>query len=129
MGFTFDRGPSMVMMTECWHQLFRDVGRRLEDYLTLVRCDPTYRLHFADGATLEMTGQLDQLLANLERIEPGCAPRALRFLSHTGDTKGYWSSIATCTGLIDAQSRGHGPALRRLGAGGSAAHGGALFQG
>ncbi|MDH5283311.1 MAG: phytoene desaturase family protein [Gemmatimonadota bacterium] len=85
MGFTFDRGPSMVMMTECWHQLFRDVGRRLEDYLSLVRCDPTYRLHFADGATLEMTGQLDRLLANLERIEPGCGPRALEFLAYTGE--------------------------------------------
>jgi len=85
MGFTFDRGPSMVMMTECWHQLFRDVGRRLEDYLTLVQCDPTYRLHFADGATLEMTSRLNQLLANLERLEPGCSPRALQFLAHTGE--------------------------------------------
>jgi phytoene desaturase len=49
-GFTFDTGPSMVMMRECWDDLFQAVGRRLEDYLTLVQCDPCYRLHFADGS-------------------------------------------------------------------------------
>ena len=84
-GFTFDTGPSMVMMTACWQQLFRDVGRRLEDYLTLVPCDPNYRLTFDDGTTLEMTTRLDQLLANLEAIEPGCGPRALAYLAHTGE--------------------------------------------
>jgi phytoene desaturase len=84
-GFTFDTGPSMVMMTECWDQLFHDVGRRLEDYVTLVRCDPCYQLHFADGSTLEMTSRLNRLLANLERIEPGCGPRALEWLAHTGE--------------------------------------------
>ena len=61
-GFTFDTGPSMVMMTECWDRLFQDVGRRREDYLTLVRCDPCYRLHFADGSTLEMTSRLNRLM-------------------------------------------------------------------
>ena len=83
-GFTFDTGPSMVMMTEVWHRLFHDVGRRLEDYLTLVQCDPYYRLHFADGTQLEMTSTLNKLLENLERIEPGCTPRALEFIAHTG---------------------------------------------
>ena len=84
-GFTFDTGPSMIMMTGCWEQLFRDVGRRLEDYVRLVQCDPCYRLHFADGSTLEMTSALDQLITNLERIEPGCGPRARRWLAHTAE--------------------------------------------
>jgi len=83
-GFTFDTGPSMVMMTEVWRRLFNDVGRRLEDYVTLVQCDPYYRLHFADGTQLEMTSTLNKLLENLERIEPGCTPRALEFIAHTG---------------------------------------------
>lgn len=84
-GFTFDTGPSMVMMTEIWRQLFHDVGRRLEDYLTLVQCDPYYRLHFADGTRLEMSSRLNRVLESLEAIEPGCAPRALEFLAHTGE--------------------------------------------
>lgn len=84
-GFTFDTGPSMVMMTEVWRKLFADVGRRLEDYLTLVQCDPYYRLHFADGTSLEMTSTINRLLENLERIEPGCTPGALAFLRDTGE--------------------------------------------
>lgn len=84
-GFTFDTGPSMVMMTECWQQLFASVGRRFEEYITLVQCDPYYRLTFADGTRLEMTSQLNRLLENLERIEPGCTPRALQFIAHTGE--------------------------------------------
>ena len=83
-GFTFDTGPSMVMMTEVWRRLFRDVGRRLDDYVTLVQCDPYYKLHFADGTELQMTSTLNKLLENLERIEPGCTPRALQFIAHTG---------------------------------------------
>lgn len=84
-GFTFDTGPSLVMMTEVWHDLFRLVGRRLEDYLTLVQCDPYYRLHFADGSALTMTSQFNRLLENLEEFEPGCTPNALKFIAHTGE--------------------------------------------
>ena len=32
-GYTFDTGPSMVMMPDCWDRLFHDVGRRREDYV------------------------------------------------------------------------------------------------
>jgi len=84
-GFTFDTGPSLVMMTEVWRDLFQLVGRRLEDYLTLVQCDPYYRLHFADGSKLTMTSQFNRLLENLEEFEPGCTPNALRFFAHTGE--------------------------------------------
>jgi phytoene desaturase len=84
-GFTFDTGPSMVMMSETWRELFASVGRSFDDYITLVQCDPYYRLHFADGTTLEMTSQLNRLLENLERIEPGVTPRALNFLALSGE--------------------------------------------
>ncbi|MFN8653156.1 MAG: phytoene desaturase family protein [Gemmatimonadales bacterium] len=84
-GYTFDTGPSLVMMTEVWHDLFKLVGRRLEDYLTLVQCDPYYRLHFADGSALTMTSQFNKLLENLEEFEPGCTPNALKFIAHTGE--------------------------------------------
>lgn len=83
-GFSFDTGPSLVMMAEIWRKLFADVGRRFDDYVTLVQCDPNYRLTFEDGSSLVMTTKLNELLERFEEIEPGVTPRALEFLAHTG---------------------------------------------
>ncbi|HEX2450595.1 MAG TPA: phytoene desaturase family protein [Gemmatimonadales bacterium] len=84
-GFRFDTGPSLVLMVEYWQQLFRDVGRRFEDYVALVQLDPNYRIHYPDGSTLEITSRLDALLENVERLEPGATPGMLRFLAKSGE--------------------------------------------
>ncbi len=84
-GFTFDTGPSLVMMLECWRDLFAAAGRRLEDYLDLVQIDPCYRLTFTDGSTFEMTSQLNRLVENMEALEPGAGTRVHRWLAETGE--------------------------------------------
>ena len=83
-GFTFDTGASLVMMTEEWHRLFKDVGRRLEDYLTLVQLDPCYRIHFADGTSHDRSSDVTRLAAACETLEPGCGPRLLQYLDRAG---------------------------------------------
>ena len=83
-GFTFDTGPSLVMMTEYWQKLFREVGRRFEDYIDLVQIDPCYRIHFADGSWHDRTSVLNRLVANCEAMEPGCGPRLMEYLAVTG---------------------------------------------
>ncbi len=82
-GFTFDTGPSLLLMLEQWRELFGSVGRRLEDYLDLVQVDPNYKVHFPDGTILEMTTRLNRLLEEMERLEPGCGPRVLEYLART----------------------------------------------
>jgi len=82
-GFTFDTGPSLLLMLEEWRELFSSAGRRLEDYLDLVQVDPNYKVHFPDGSVLEMTTRLNRLLEEMERLEPGCAPRVLEYLART----------------------------------------------
>lgn len=84
-GFRFDMGPTLLLMLPHLERLFADTGRRLEDYLTLVQLDPNYRVHYADGSTLEVTSRLNQMLANAERIEPGVSGRFLGFLSRAGE--------------------------------------------
>ncbi len=83
-GFTFDTGPSLVMMTEYWQKLFRHLGRRVEDYLDLVQIDPCYRIHFPDGTWHDRTSVLNRLVENCEALEPGCTPRLLEYLAVTG---------------------------------------------
>ncbi|HEX5385642.1 MAG TPA: phytoene desaturase family protein [Gemmatimonadales bacterium] len=91
-GFRFDTGPSFVLMLEYWQQLFEDTGRRLEDYVSLVRLDPNYRIHYPDGSTLEMTSALDTLGENMERLEPGAGAGLRRFLARSGEL--YRSGLA-----------------------------------
>ncbi len=79
-GYTWDCGPTLIMMPEVLHELFASVGRRLEDYLTLRRVDPYYRVLFEEGGHLDLTGNLPSMVANVEAIEPGAGRKYLNFL-------------------------------------------------
>jgi phytoene desaturase len=80
-GFTFDLGPTIMLMPFVFEKTFASVGRRLSDYLTLVRCDPNYRITFRDGSTVTLTSELTRMREELERMEPGSFERFLRFLA------------------------------------------------
>lgn len=80
-GFTWDMGPTIVLMPEVFEETFRALGRKLEDYLTLHRCDPNYRIHYRDGSAITFTSELCTMGRELERIEPGSYQRYLAFLS------------------------------------------------
>jgi phytoene desaturase len=79
-GFTFDTGPSLLLMTDTYRELFRFAGRNLDDYVRLVPLDSNYRVTFGDGDALTIRRTLPELIKELERIEPGVAPRFYRFL-------------------------------------------------
>src|SRR5947209_6707413 len=72
-GFTFDSGPTLLLMPDVLHDLFLSVGRRLEDYLQLLRVCPNYRIQFGDGTTLEVSADQQHLGEQLEAIEPGAS--------------------------------------------------------
>lgn len=80
-GFTWDLGPTIVLMPEVFEETFRAVGRRIEDYLTLLKCDPNYRVHFRDGSDVTFTSELCAMGRELERVEPGSYARYLAFLA------------------------------------------------
>lgn len=46
--YTFDTGPTFLMMTYILEQVFNTVGRNIHDYLELFFLDPMYRLQFED---------------------------------------------------------------------------------
>ena len=79
-GFTFDTGPSLLLMTDTYRELFSFAGRDLDDYVRLIPLDGQYRVHFGNGDTLTMHRTLPELVKELERIEPGVIPRFYRFL-------------------------------------------------
>ncbi|HEX5817719.1 MAG TPA: phytoene desaturase family protein [Gemmatimonadales bacterium] len=83
-GFTFDTGPSLVMMVEYWQKLFQDVGRRFEDYVELVQIDPCYRIRFPDGTVHDRWSLLNRFIEECEKLEPGCTPKLLEWLAKAG---------------------------------------------
>ena len=82
-GFRFDTGPTLLLMVDYLRAVFREVGREMDHYLELRQLDPNYRVHYADGSTLDVTSRINAMLEGVERIEPGVGPRFLRFLSET----------------------------------------------
>jgi phytoene desaturase len=81
-GFTWDAGPTLIMMPELLHEVFVAAGRRLEDYLDLRRIDPYYRIAFEEGGHLDFTGHVPAMVAGVEAIEPGAGREYLRFFAH-----------------------------------------------
>lgn len=79
-GFTFDTGPSLLLMTDTYRELFRFAGRDLDDYVNLIPLDANYRVNFGDGDSLTIRRTLPELIKELERIEPGVTPNFYRFL-------------------------------------------------
>jgi phytoene desaturase len=80
-GFSWDCGPTLIMMPEVLRELWAAADRRLDDDLELVRVDPYYRVVFAEGGHLDLTGDLPRLVQNVEAIEPGGGARVLSFLA------------------------------------------------
>ncbi len=80
-GYRWDTGPTLLLMSDVYREFFAASGRRMEDYLSIHRLDPNYRVIFGDGTELEMTSRLDTLSSSLERFEPGATRGLLRFLA------------------------------------------------
>jgi phytoene desaturase len=82
-GFRFDAGPTIVTIPSVLRRVFAEAGRRLEDYLELVRLDPQWRCFFEDGSVLNLNQDPDTMAQTLDRFTPG---------THSG--RGYRDFIA-----------------------------------
>ena len=81
-GFRFDTGPSLVTMPQVFRDLFADTGGWPSD-LELTPLDPIARYRFADGATFDATGDLDDFAARLDAaLGPGNGDDWRRFMAH-----------------------------------------------
>ena len=69
-GFTFDAGPTIITAPFLITELFELAGRRAEDYVTLVPCDPYYRIVFPDGAIFNYTGDEAGIETEIAKFDP-----------------------------------------------------------
>jgi phytoene desaturase len=80
-GYRFDTGPTLFLMPEVFEETFRALGERMDQHLELQRLDPTYRVHFHDGAHLDLTSNLVEMREQLDAMEAGSFGAYLKFLA------------------------------------------------
>jgi len=80
-GHRFDIGPTLFLMPEVWEETFAALGENLGDHLDLRRIDPTYKVHFEDGLQLELTSNIGEMQAQLEKVEKGAFTGFLGYIA------------------------------------------------
>ncbi|WP_353893229.1 phytoene desaturase family protein [Proteinivorax hydrogeniformans] len=81
-GFKFDLTASILMNPQNYKRLFEDLGKKHQDYFTLQRIEPNYRVFYDDKTHLDFSTELSDLLKNLETVSLKDAHGYLKFLSH-----------------------------------------------
>lgn len=80
-GFTFDMGPTIVMMPDTYYDVFHFAGKNLDDYLEMKQLPYLYDVHFADDDKISIPTDLVELRKTLENIEEGTTHGFMQFLT------------------------------------------------
>lgn len=83
-GFTFDTGPTFLMMDFILEEMFQETGRTAKDYIELKRIDPMYRLIFGKQE-FQPTSNHDAMEKEIERVFPGESKNFDRFMKEEGN--------------------------------------------
>ncbi len=79
-GFTFDTGPTVLTAPGLLADALRAAGADPDQELTLRRLDPAYRARYADGSTLRLWADPDDLAAEIAMVcDPSDAAAFARF--------------------------------------------------
>lgn len=78
-GFTFDMGPSWYWMPDVFERYFAQFGKKVSDYYTLRRLDPSYRVYWPDSFT-DIPADLAAFKNMLNQWEGGAGERLDAFL-------------------------------------------------
>ena len=79
-GFTFDMGPSWYLMPDVFERFFGHFGKRPEEYYSLSRLDPHYRIFFKDGDQVDLLPDVEANKELFESYEPGAGEALGRYL-------------------------------------------------
>ncbi len=79
-GYTFDTGPTFLMMNFILKEMFTEAGRNAEDYMTVKKLEPMYRLRFPDFDIFP-TGDPEHMRRQIAGLFPGNEPGYERFLA------------------------------------------------
>lgn len=101
--YTVDTGPSILQLPGIYEALFARNGKRIEDYVTLLRVDPNTRLHFWDRSTLDTTSDLRRMADQCAKFGPEKGPAFTDWMTESAKkyTIAYEKFIAHNAGGVD----------------------------
>jgi phytoene desaturase len=67
-GYTFDTGPTVLTMPTLIEDCLAAVGESVEDWISLMRLDPSYLTRFADGTVLRSYQDTDRMAEEIENV-------------------------------------------------------------
>ena len=82
-GFTFDGGPTVITAPFMFDDLWAMAGKRCEDYVRFVPCDPFYRIFDVEGRAFDYNGDEAFILDQIARRNPDDREGYRRFMATT----------------------------------------------
>ena len=67
-GFRFDGGPTIITAPWMFDELFLMAGKRREDYVEFVKCDPFYRIFDSNGQSFDYNDREEFILSEIDRF-------------------------------------------------------------
>jgi phytoene desaturase len=80
-GHRFDIGATMLLMPEIYHEVFGELGIKLEEGADIFPLKNLYTIHFDDGNKLEFTTDRDRMKQQVEQIETGSFERSEKYVA------------------------------------------------
>ena len=108
-GFRFDMGPTILIQPSVLRRIFDEAGRKLEDYIPMLRLDPQWRCFFEDGSRIDLKDNAQEMAATLEAIWPKMGAGYLKFLEQSeqlhsiSDRFFFWRSIGSMRDTMDVK--------------------------
>ncbi len=108
-GFRFDMGPTILIQPSVLRKVFEEAGKKMEDYIPMVRLDPQWRCFFEDGQQIDLRDNAREMAASLEKIWPKMGAGYLKFLEQSeqlhsiSDRFFFWRSIGSMRDTMDVK--------------------------
>lgn len=82
-GYTFDLGPSIVMMPELYREVFEVAGVDPDDYIPMKQIEPMYRAFYGEekDKTFDFSSDLTRVMSQIEKDYPKDAEGFLAYLN------------------------------------------------
>ena len=84
-GFKFDGGPTVITAPWLFDEIWELAGRKREEYVQMVPCDPFYRIFDHTGRQFNYNGDHEFILREIDKWNPEDKAGYTRFMETTKD--------------------------------------------